>query len=143
VEKLLPLATVVTPNIPEARVLTRSGEDVSQADLARAVVALGPKAAVVTGGHSEKVVDYFFAGEEVTPIRAPAMAEGASHGSGCTHSPRWPRLLALGHDLLPAAEKARGSPPKRSRKACAISARGPGPVTSRGWRSRLSRFRCS
>jgi hydroxymethylpyrimidine/phosphomethylpyrimidine kinase len=107
IEKLLPLATVVTPNIPEARVLTGSGEDVSQADLAKAVVALGPKAAVVTGGHSDEVVDYFFAGEEVTPIHGPRHADGASHGSGCTHSASLAAFLALGHDLRTAAEKAR------------------------------------
>jgi len=107
IEKLLPLATVVTPNIPEARVLTGSDESVSQPDLARAVVALGPKAAVVTGGHSEEVIDYFFAGEEVTPIRGPRYPGGASHGSGCTHSASLAAFLALGHGLLEAAEKAR------------------------------------
>jgi hydroxymethylpyrimidine/phosphomethylpyrimidine kinase len=108
VEKLLPLATVVTPNIPEARVLTGTGEDASQDDLARAVVALGPKAAVITGGHSEEVVDFFFAGgDEVTPIRGPRYPEGASHGSGCTHSASLAALLALGHEPLPAAERAR------------------------------------
>ncbi|MBS1878416.1 MAG: bifunctional hydroxymethylpyrimidine kinase/phosphomethylpyrimidine kinase [Actinobacteria bacterium] len=107
IEKLLPLATVVTPNIPEARVLTGSAEDISQQDLARAVVALGPKAAVVTGGHSDAVVDYFYAGEGVTPIHGPRYEAGASHGSGCTHSASLAAFLALGHDLLGAAEKAR------------------------------------
>jgi hydroxymethylpyrimidine/phosphomethylpyrimidine kinase len=128
VEKLLPRATVVTPNIPEARVLTRSGEDVSQADLARAVVALGPKAAVVTGGHSEQVVDYFFAGEEVTPIHGPRYAEGASHGSGCTHSASLAALLALGHDLLPAAEKAREITSEAVKNGLRDIGEGPGPV---------------
>ena len=128
VEKLLPLATVVTPNIPEARALTRSGEEASQSDLARAVVALGPKAAVVTGGHSEEVVDYFFAGEEVTPIRGPRYAEGASHGSGCTHSASLAALLALGHDLLPAAEKAREITSEAVKNGLRDIGEGPGPV---------------
>ena len=107
IEKLFPLATVITPNIPEARALTGSGEDVSQEDLARAVVELGPKAAVVTGGHSEEIVDCFFDGEAVTPIRGPRYPGGASHGSGCTHSASLAALLALGKELLEAAEKAR------------------------------------
>jgi hydroxymethylpyrimidine/phosphomethylpyrimidine kinase len=107
VEELLPLARVVTPNIPEARALTGSGEDVATPDLARAVVGLGPRAAVVTGGHSEEVVDYLFDGAEVTPIHGPRHPDGASHGSGCTHSASLAALLALGHDLLAAAERAR------------------------------------
>jgi hydroxymethylpyrimidine/phosphomethylpyrimidine kinase len=128
IEKLLPRATVVTPNIPEARVLTRSAEDVSQADLARAVVGLGPKAAVVTGGHSEEVVDYFFAGEEVTPIRGPRHPDGASHGSGCTHSASLAALLALGHDLLPAAEKAREITSEAVKNGLRDIGEGAGPV---------------
>ena len=57
VERLLPLTTVVTPNIPEARVLSGLGDGASQEDLARAVLALGPRVAVVTGGHGAALVD--------------------------------------------------------------------------------------
>ena len=128
VEELLPLATVVTPNIPEARVLTQSGEEVSQPDLARGVVALGPRAAVVTGGHSEEIVDYFFAGEEVTPIRGPRHPDGASHGSGCTHSASLAALLALGHDLLSAAEKAREITSEAVKNGLRDIGHGAGPV---------------
>ncbi len=128
IEKLLPLSTVVTPNIPEARVLTRSGEDVSQEELARAVVGLGPKAAVVTGGHSEEVVDFFFAGEEVVPIHGPRHPDGASHGSGCTHSASLAALLALGHDLLPAAEKARAITSDAVKNGLRDIGEGAGPV---------------
>ena len=141
VEKLLPLATVVTPNIPEARVLTRSGEDASQADLAKAVVALGPRAAVVTGGHSEEVVDYFFDGEEVTPIRGPRYAEGASHGSGCTHSASLAALLALGHDLLSAAEKAREITSEAVGNGLRDIGKGPGPVDVFGLADSAGRMR--
>src|SRR6201994_4408344 len=68
IERLLPLAAVVTPNIPEARVLSAGGEQDSQEDLAREVRALGPHAVVVTGGHSERVVDLFFDGRESAEI---------------------------------------------------------------------------
>ncbi|HEY1854670.1 MAG TPA: bifunctional hydroxymethylpyrimidine kinase/phosphomethylpyrimidine kinase [Solirubrobacterales bacterium] len=127
-EKLLPLATVVTPNIPEARVLTESGEDVSQEELARAVVALGPKAAVVTGGHSEEVVDYFYDGAAVTPIRGPRHEGGASHGSGCTHSASLAAFLALGHDLLSAAERAREITAEAVKNGLREIGKGAGPV---------------
>jgi hydroxymethylpyrimidine/phosphomethylpyrimidine kinase len=75
VERLLPLATVVTPNIPEARALAGGEERDSQEDLAREILALGPRAVVVTGGHSERVVDLFFDGREsaeITGKRRPA-----------------------------------------------------------------------
>jgi hydroxymethylpyrimidine/phosphomethylpyrimidine kinase len=72
VDVLIPVCTVVTPNIPEARVLTGLGEEASQEELARGVLALGPQAlgqhapgpqaVVVTGGHSEDLIDLFFDG---------------------------------------------------------------------------------
>ena len=52
-ERILPLATVATPNLPEARELTGLGPDATAEDLARAVQALGPDVAVVTGGHGD------------------------------------------------------------------------------------------
>src|ERR1700679_247659 len=64
VNDLLPLVTIATPNIPEARVLAGLGEDASQEDLARAVRLLGPDAVVITGGHSSKLVDLFYDGDE-------------------------------------------------------------------------------
>ena len=107
VERLLPLAHVVTPNIPEARALTGAGEDASQEDLAREVLALGPRAAVVTGGHSERLVDLFFDGREAVEIAGERHPGGASHGSGCTHSSALAAFLARGETPLAAARKAR------------------------------------
>jgi len=106
-ERLLPLATVVTPNIPEARALTGAGEGDSQEELARRVVALGAGAAVVTGGHSEEVVDLFFDGSQVVAIEGRRHPDGASHGSGCTHSSALAANLALGATPLEAARRAR------------------------------------
>ena len=66
VERLLPLAAVVDPEHPRGAGADRAGEErESQEDLAREVLALGPRAVVVTGGHSEEVVDLFFDGREV------------------------------------------------------------------------------
>jgi len=75
INDLLPLVTIATPNIPEARVLAGLGSDASQEDLARAVQILGPDAVVVTGGHSEALVDLFFDGDE--PVEIP----GERHSS--------------------------------------------------------------
>lgn len=106
-ERLLPLAAVVTPNIPEARTLTGLGEGASQSELARALVAMGPRAVVVTGGHSEEIVDVFYDGSEVVEIPGERHPDGAAHGSGCTHSSSLAAFLALGRSPLEAAEGAR------------------------------------
>ena len=107
VGRLLPLATVVTPNIPEARELTGLGEGSSQEELARGVVALGPRVAVVTGGHSDTVVDLFFDGGRTVEIPGERHPDGAAHGSGCTHSSALAAFLARGEEPLDAARQAR------------------------------------
>jgi hydroxymethylpyrimidine/phosphomethylpyrimidine kinase len=107
VVRLLPMATVVTPNIPEARALTGGEEGESQEDLAREVLALGPRSVVVTGGHSERIVDLFFDGVEAVAIEGERHPEGASHGSGCTHSSALAAFLAHGLTPLDAARRAR------------------------------------
>ncbi len=128
VERLLPLATVVTPNIPEAVALSGAGERDSQEDLAREVLALGPRAVVVTGGHSERLVDLFYDGRESAEIAGERHPDGAAHGSGCTHSSALAAFLALGATPLEAARKAR----EISSAAVAHGLRGigegPGPV---------------
>jgi hydroxymethylpyrimidine/phosphomethylpyrimidine kinase len=107
VERLLPLAAVVTPNLPEARELTGMGEDASPEDLARAVVELGPAVAVVTGGHADDGADRFFDGKQLELIEGPRHPDGASHGSGCTHSSALAAQLARGASPLEAARAAR------------------------------------
>jgi hydroxymethylpyrimidine/phosphomethylpyrimidine kinase len=107
VERLLPLATVATPNIPEAEALAGAGKGGSQEELARAVLALGPRAVVVTGGHSERNVDLFCDGGEAVPIEGERHPGGASHGSGCTHSSVLAARLARGDTPLDAARAAR------------------------------------
>jgi hydroxymethylpyrimidine/phosphomethylpyrimidine kinase len=107
VDVLFPRCAVATPNIPEARVLTGLGEGTGQEELARAVLALGPRAVVVTGGHSEELVDLFFDGERLVEIPGERHPDGAAHGSGCTHSSALAAYLARGADPLEAARRAR------------------------------------
>ena len=107
IERILPRAAVVTPNLAEARELTGLGEDAPAEDLARAVAALGPAAAVVTGGHLDDGADRFFDGERLELIEGERHPGGASHGSGCTHSSALAAYLALGYSPFEAARAAR------------------------------------
>jgi len=107
VDYLFPRADVVTPNIPEARVMTGLSKRAGQEELARAVLELGPKAVVVTGGHSEGLVDVFFDGDEPVEIEGEHHPSGAAHGSGCTHSSALAAFLAHGLTPLEAAQRAR------------------------------------
>ncbi len=107
VERALPLATVATPNLAEARELTGLGSTATEEELARAVHALGPEVVVVTGGHSEHGADLYFDGTDAVSIPGPRHPDGASHGSGCTHSSALAAGLALGESPLEAARRAR------------------------------------
>jgi hydroxymethylpyrimidine/phosphomethylpyrimidine kinase len=128
IERLLPLATVVTPNIPEARALSGAREHDSQEDLAREVLALGPHAVVVTGGHSERLVDLFFDGRESVEIPGLRHPGGAAHGSGCTHSSALAAFIARGHPPLEAAQKARVVASAAVAAGLTEIGEGPGPV---------------
>jgi hydroxymethylpyrimidine/phosphomethylpyrimidine kinase len=103
---LLPLATVVTPNVAEARVLA-GDERLHGEDLARAVLELGPTAVVVTGGDADGV-DVYADRESTARIAGPLHAAHANHGSGCTHSSALAVFLARGEPVFEAAVAARG-----------------------------------
>ena len=128
VEEIVARATVLTPNLPEARVLAganggaaarggRAGdaeaEDIEGAEaeaLLAAVLALGPRCVVLTGGHRRSAVDLLLDadGEEgVMRLEGERHREGAAHGSGCTHSAVFASQLALGRSRLQAATVAR------------------------------------
>ncbi len=106
VERVLPMATVVTPNIPEARALTGLEEETSSVELARAMRQLGSFAVIVTGGHADGS-DLLDAGSGERWIPGPLHPSGAAHGSGCTHSSVLAALLARGLGLEEAAVEAR------------------------------------
>jgi hydroxymethylpyrimidine/phosphomethylpyrimidine kinase len=104
---LFPRATVVTPNLPEARALLGDAAPDKIEDLARALHVLGPKAVVITGGHREQAIDTFFDGRRLIEIPGERYDSGAAHGSGCTHSSVLAARLARGDDPLEAARTAK------------------------------------
>jgi hydroxymethylpyrimidine/phosphomethylpyrimidine kinase len=135
VNLLLPLASVITPNLPEARVLADLPDGDGEA-LARALHALGPRAVVVTGGHRDEVVDVFFDGETLEELTGPRHADGAAHGSGCTHSSALAAQLALGDGPLDAARAARTIASEAVRDGLRELGAGAGPVDVFGLRHR-------
>jgi hydroxymethylpyrimidine/phosphomethylpyrimidine kinase len=100
--KLIPLAAVVTPNIPEAEALTgmklRSLEDSKEA--ARQIVRMGAKSVVIKGGHLKgPAIDLFYDGRKFTELRAPRIRTKNTHGTGCTFSAAIAAYLARGETL--------------------------------------------
>ncbi len=128
-ELLLPRATVLTPNVPEARTLIGDAAgDVDIEGLARRVHALGPRAVVVTGGHREDVTDVFFDGSRLAELHGERHQDGAAHGSGCTHSSVLAARLAWGDDPLEAARAARELASRAVAQGLREIGGGPGPV---------------
>jgi hydroxymethylpyrimidine/phosphomethylpyrimidine kinase len=111
-ELLLPLATVLTPNLPEAgrlvAHLTPAGGGLAEdADLVRALRRLGPRHVVLTGGHRPVMSDLYWDGETLVEIDGDRHPPGAGHGSGCTHSAVLAAELGRGRSVLEAARTAR------------------------------------
>jgi hydroxymethylpyrimidine/phosphomethylpyrimidine kinase len=134
VAEILPRATILTPNIPEARVLTGGAEGSGEAEaqaLARAVLALGPSIVVLTGGHRTQAIDLFLdsaAPERIVSIPGERHPDGAAHGSGCTHSSVLAAQLALGRAPLQAAFAARALTGAAVASGLRDVGEGPGPV---------------
>jgi hydroxymethylpyrimidine/phosphomethylpyrimidine kinase len=135
VELILPRATVATPNVPEARALTRSGEEAAAEELAKAVKDLGPRVVVLTGGHREQATDLFFDGERVVELPGERYPDGAAHGSGCTHSSTLAARLALGDEPLEAAREAKRVASEAVRNGLRELGAGAGPVDVLGLRT--------
>jgi hydroxymethylpyrimidine/phosphomethylpyrimidine kinase len=173
VAEILPRATIITPNVPEARALARhappatratkgdkgsvareppdlaSSDPVHAADreapeldlaeeeqaqaatLARAMLSLGPDIVVLTGGHRAHAIDLFL--DSATPERIVSISgtrhpDGATHGSGCTHSSVLAAQLALGREPLQAAFAARALAGAAVADGLRDVGEGPGPV---------------
>ena len=109
--RLLPLAAVVTPNLPEAEVLLgrpiRTLDERRQA--ARDLVALGARAAVVKGGHTDEKlsIDHYFDGADLVELQSPRIVTANTHGSGCVFSAAIAADLAKGSDSLAAVHIAK------------------------------------
>jgi hydroxymethylpyrimidine/phosphomethylpyrimidine kinase len=106
VRRLFPLATVITPNLPEAELLT--GTTGSRRELSERLFAMGAPAVIVTGGHGGEPVDHLFDGTRHVEIAVVRHAIAATHGAGCTHSATLAALLAQGWPLEDAAGEAAG-----------------------------------
>jgi hydroxymethylpyrimidine/phosphomethylpyrimidine kinase len=133
VRRLLPLATVATPNVLEARELTGLGDDAAQEDLARAVRGFGVAVAVVTGGHTESGTDVLVDDEpEPLRIEGPLHPPGASHGSGCTHSSVLAAQLARGAGVRDAAIAAKRITSEAVERGLRDIGDGAGPVDALG-----------
>jgi hydroxymethylpyrimidine/phosphomethylpyrimidine kinase len=116
VAELLPLATVVTPNLPEVAQLTgRSVDDWSITDAAgqraaaEALLALGPTWVLVKGGHlsAGDAVDLLTDGDTVLELRADRLPTVHTHGTGCTLASAIASYLALGSDVPTAVAQAK------------------------------------
>ena len=110
ISHVLPLANLVTPNIPEAEkiadMIIQTREDMKQA--ARVIHAMGSTAVVIKGGHSEgDAVDVLFDGSDFFEFHARRIDTKHTHGTGCTFSSAIASNLALGMDVRKAVELAK------------------------------------
>jgi hydroxymethylpyrimidine/phosphomethylpyrimidine kinase len=108
--ELLPLATVVTPNLPEAEVL--AGRTVStleeMREAARLIVGLGARSVVVKGGHlRDDAIDLFYDGDRFVELPARRIQTTSTHGTGCTLASAIAALLARGEPLDEAISGAK------------------------------------
>ena len=128
--RLIPLAAVVTPNIPEAEALTglkiETDEDVRRA--AQAIVQLGARAVVVKGGHREgPATDLFYDGARFQEFSAPRIDTVNTHGTGCTFASAVAAGLAKGLEVVESVELAKDYVTEAIRRSFPVG-RGHGPL---------------
>ncbi len=109
---LLPRATLITPNLPEAARLLGQAEascDRSMAAQAQALLAMGPQAVLLKGGHGSGnlATDILAIGDRIVSFTRPRLATAATHGTGCTLSAAIAALLASGVAMEAAVERAK------------------------------------
>jgi len=107
---LIPLAQVVTPNLPEAQELTgiklTRTKEIEEA--ARRIIAMGAKSVVIKGGHRKgPAIDLFFDGKKIRTLRSPRMHTRHTHGTGCTFSAAIAAYLAKGKKIEDAVAMAK------------------------------------
>jgi len=107
--ELLKRASVVTPNVPEAEVLTGlTIKDVADMEAAaRKIVELGARAVIVKGGHLERAVDVLFDGNELVQLGGDRVKTDNTHGTGCTLASAIAAQLASARSLVEAATLAK------------------------------------
>jgi hydroxymethylpyrimidine/phosphomethylpyrimidine kinase len=123
--RLIPLATVVTPNLPEAEQLTGLQLTRSQAvkEAARRIVAMGARSVVIKGGHNKgPATDLFYDGKKFRELSAPRIRTANTHGTGCTFSAAIAANLAKGEKLESAVAHAKSYITQAIRKGFAVGA---------------------
>jgi hydroxymethylpyrimidine/phosphomethylpyrimidine kinase len=130
IHDLLPLALVLTPNLPEAEVLLGRGIDTEDEirQAARDILDLGPRAVVMKGGHrTGDATDILYDGRAFHTFEAERVDTPNTHGTGCTFSAAIAAGLARGEDVLDAVEAAKHYVDEAIRRARPLGS-GHGPV---------------
>ncbi len=130
IREILPLADLLTPNLPEAERISgltiRTAGEMERA--AEKIAGMGPGAVLVKGGHAAgDAVDILFAGGKLTRFRAERIDTENTHGTGCTYSSAIASNLALGFDLEEAVKRAKDYVTTAIRHSLAIG-KGCGPT---------------
>lgn len=140
IQALLPLTSIVTPNVPEAEMLTgqkiETTEDMQQA-AKQIVQELKAKAALVKGGHMEgEAIDFLYDGEAMYSFCAERISTSNTHGTGCTYSAAIATYLSQGETLYEAVRKSKRFVTEAIRHSFAIG-NGSGPTNH--WAGRKER----
>ena len=117
--ELLKRSSVITPNVPEAEILTGiTIKEVSDMEAAaRKIVEMGARAVIVKGGHMEKAIDVLFDGDELHLLGGDRVKVEQTHGTGCTFASAIAAQLAAGRSLLEATTLAKAYVVKAIEKA--------------------------
>jgi hydroxymethylpyrimidine/phosphomethylpyrimidine kinase len=109
---LFPLASLITPNLPEAAALLGeavASDEAAIASQGKRLLAMGARAVLIKGGHGQgaESIDYLFTGGDVLALAAPRIATGNTHGTGCSLSSAIAAGLAKGEALEAAVRGAK------------------------------------
>jgi len=131
IEKILPLALLITPNIPEAEAL--SGKRITSIkdmrEVAKHLMDYGPKNVLVKGGHLDErfAIDILYNGSEFYEFGADKIETKNTHGTGCTYSSAITSMLAWGKDLITSIDVAKRYVTEAIRQSFGIG-KGHGPL---------------
>ncbi|MGM0829358.1 MAG: bifunctional hydroxymethylpyrimidine kinase/phosphomethylpyrimidine kinase [Bacillota bacterium] len=110
-EQLIPLSAVITPNLPEAEVITGIKIETldNRKDASKMLIEMGAKSVVIKGGHAdgEQVIDLFYDGTTFEEMVSPRIETSHTHGTGCTFSAAITAQLAKGMDIKEAVKTAK------------------------------------
>jgi hydroxymethylpyrimidine kinase/phosphomethylpyrimidine kinase len=136
VERLLPRATLLTPNLPEAEALSgvRITDEATMRQAGEGIHALGVRAVLIKGGHAttNDATDWLFDGEQWAPFRAPRIETTCGHGTGCTLASAIATKLGQGKNLHDAIAAGKEYLTDALKHAWPDLAKGSGPL-NHGW----------